>query len=271
MYVKRNSGKESVAFVQEYNGATQLYTVALVEQGGSGMIKQCREDQMREGPSASAWFEWQAAAGRDTPSTGRPTPFPAPLPAPLRVQAEGMDLMVPAEQLDQFEALRREEAALKTSPSTVDVRGAATTAVKVAVPDGVYAGSQFTVAVPDGVYAGGQFTVEYEGKPLKVVCPDGCGPGDEVHVSIDVPSAVDGSGGRIDDLGDLEEAPVFRDENELGRGYGGGRGGGKGGGVGEGRGGGKEGGVGKGGGKGGFDNVGGKGAAQQVAIVVPDG
>ena len=55
--------------------------------------------------------------------------------------------------------------------------------------------TEVTVAVPDGVYAGDEFTLEYEGTTLTVVCPDGCGPGDEINLSIDLPPAEDGGGG----------------------------------------------------------------------------
>ena len=51
--------------------------------------------------------------------------------------------------------------------------------------------TEVTVAVPDGVYAGDEFTLEYEGTTLTVVCPDGCGPGDEINLSIDLPPAED--------------------------------------------------------------------------------
>lgn len=45
-----------------------------------------------------------------------------------------------------------------------------------------------TVAVPDGVYEGQMFTMEYNGQSLEVVCPDGCGPGDEINLTVDAPA-----------------------------------------------------------------------------------
>jgi hypothetical protein len=53
VYVKRSNGEESIAFVREYDAANKAYMVEL-EPAGSGQIKQCREDIMREGPSAAA-------------------------------------------------------------------------------------------------------------------------------------------------------------------------------------------------------------------------
>jgi hypothetical protein len=53
VYVKRSNGEESIAFVQEYDAAKKAYLVEL-EPAGSGIIKQCREEIMREGPSAAA-------------------------------------------------------------------------------------------------------------------------------------------------------------------------------------------------------------------------
>ena len=53
VYVKRSNGEESIAFVMEYDAAKKAYLVEL-ESAGSGQIKQCREDIMREGPSAAA-------------------------------------------------------------------------------------------------------------------------------------------------------------------------------------------------------------------------
>jgi hypothetical protein len=53
VYVKRSNGEESIAFVMEYDAANKAYMVEL-EAAGSGQIKQCREDIMREGPSAAA-------------------------------------------------------------------------------------------------------------------------------------------------------------------------------------------------------------------------
>ena len=50
-----------------------------------------------------------------------------------------------------------------------------------------------TVNVPDGVYAGNEFVLEYEGQQLSVVCPEGCGPGDEIN--LEVPAAPGGGGG----------------------------------------------------------------------------
>jgi hypothetical protein len=47
--------------------------------------------------------------------------------------------------------------------------------------------TEVTVQVPDGVYEGMEFTLEYEGTALSVVCPAGCGPGDEINLQIDVP------------------------------------------------------------------------------------
>ena len=43
------------------------------------------------------------------------------------------------------------------------------------------------VTVPDGVYEGHEFTMEYKGQSLTVVCPDGCGPGDDINLTIDLP------------------------------------------------------------------------------------
>jgi len=53
VYVKRSNGEESIAFVKEYDAAKKAYMVEL-EPAGSGIIKQCREEIMREGPSAAA-------------------------------------------------------------------------------------------------------------------------------------------------------------------------------------------------------------------------
>ena len=53
VYVKRSNGEECIAFVKEYDAVKKAYTVEL-EQAGSGKTKQCREDIMREGPSAEA-------------------------------------------------------------------------------------------------------------------------------------------------------------------------------------------------------------------------
>ena len=47
--------------------------------------------------------------------------------------------------------------------------------------------TEVTVTVPDGVYAGQEFTLEYEGTQLSVICPDGCGPGDAINLSINLP------------------------------------------------------------------------------------
>ena len=47
--------------------------------------------------------------------------------------------------------------------------------------------TEVQVTVPDGCYAGDEFTLEYEGTQLSVVCPDGCGPGDAINLSIDMP------------------------------------------------------------------------------------
>ena len=51
-----------------------------------------------------------------------------------------------------------------------------------------------TVNVPDGVYAGNEFVLEYEGQQLSVVCPEGCGPGDEINLEIPAASGGAGSG-----------------------------------------------------------------------------
>ncbi|KOO28135.1 kinase domain-containing protein [Chrysochromulina tobinii] len=50
VYVKRSDGEECIAIVTKYDAAKNFYTVEL-EQAGSGKLKQCREDAMRNGPS----------------------------------------------------------------------------------------------------------------------------------------------------------------------------------------------------------------------------
>ena len=51
---------------------------------------------------------------------------------------------------------------------------------------GVSSSAEGTVIVPDGVFAGQDFTVEHEGEQLPVRCPDGSGPGDAINLDRNV-------------------------------------------------------------------------------------
>lgn len=45
------------------------------------------------------------------------------------------------------------------------------------------------ICVPDGVYEGQPFTVDFNGVNFEIVCPDGCGPGD--NIVVELPAADD--------------------------------------------------------------------------------
>jgi hypothetical protein len=49
------------------------------------------------------------------------------------------------------------------------------------------------ITVPEGCFAGMEFTVEFEGRQFNITTPDGCGPGDAIQ--IEVPPADDTTGG----------------------------------------------------------------------------